>query len=49
MLSGGISPFPTKNYDERIFLNYHGQIDFSIIDASFDALDLLKKMLEISP
>ncbi|CAD8119383.1 unnamed protein product [Paramecium sonneborni] len=49
MLSGGISPFPTKSYDERIFLNYHGQIDFSIIDASLDSLDLLKKMLEINP
>lgn len=42
MLSGGISPFPTKSYDERIFLNYHGQIDYSIIDASSLAIDLLK-------
>ncbi|CAD8203102.1 unnamed protein product [Paramecium octaurelia] len=49
MLSGGASPFPTKSYDERIFLNYNGQIDFSIIDASPDALDLLKQMLEINP
>ncbi|CAD8198527.1 unnamed protein product [Paramecium octaurelia] len=49
MLSGGISPFPTKSYDERIFLNYHGQIDFSVIDTSPDALDLLKQMLEINP
>ncbi|CAD8105041.1 unnamed protein product [Paramecium sonneborni] len=49
MLSGGISPFPTKSYDERIFLNYQGQIDFAIIDASPDTLDLLKKMLEINP
>lgn len=24
MLSGGISPFPTKDYDERIYLNYQG-------------------------
>ena len=49
MLSGGTSPFQTNNYDERIYLNYQGEIDYSIINASSDSLDLLQKMLELSP
>lgn len=49
LLSGGVSPFPTNNYDERIYLNYLGEIDYSIIIASNESMDLLQKMLELSP
>lgn len=42
----GKPPFDGKNYDEVVYMNYIGDINYSEVEASPECLGVLQKMLD---